>query len=135
MNAPYVWTNNNSGRPVLRFTFPVFKKVYLFSALLGLRGCAQAFSSSSDRGLLSSFGSWVSRCDGSSRGEASALGVRASVVVACGLSSCSSQAQLFVVHGLSCSTACGTSGGTNIPCVAGRILNHWTTRETLLHFS
>ena len=74
--------------------------IYLFLAALGLRCCAWAFSSCSKRGLLfvavhgllivvaSHCGAW-------------ALGTRASVVVAHGLSTCGSRA---VEHGLS---SCG----------------------------
>ena len=44
---------------------------------------------------------------------------------------------LVVVCGLHCSMARGilvspTRDGIYIPCIAGRILNHWTTREVLL---
>ena len=58
-----------------------------FLATLGLRCCAQAFSSCSERGLLfvvvhRLFITVASRCG------AWALGVRASVVVGRGLSSC-----------------------------------------------
>ena len=38
---------------------------------------------------------------------ARALGARASVVAAHGLSSCGTQASVVVAHGLSCSVACG----------------------------
>ena len=64
------------------------KLINLFLAALGLHCCVQAFSSYSERGLL---------CCGvqASRGSFSccgawALGVRASVVAACGLNSCGS---------------------------------------------
>ena len=66
------------------------KFIYLFLAALGLRCCAQAFSSCGEQGLLSLW------CAGSRGGfsccGARALGARASVVVARGLSSCGSRA-------------------------------------------
>ena len=52
-----------------------------------------------------------------------------SVVVARGLQSAGS---VVVVHGLSCSTACGifqTRNQTRVPCIGRRILNHCATRE------
>ena len=42
---------------------------------------------------------------------------------------------VVVAHGRSCSGACGIlpDQGSNLgPCIAGWILNHWTTRETCL---
>ena len=74
------------------FFFLIF--IYLFIyllAALGLRCCAQAFSSCGERGLLHC-GAQASHCGGPSCCRAWALGAQASVVVA---------------HGLSCSTACG----------------------------
>ena len=56
---------------------------YLFMAALGLRCFAWAFSSC---------GAWASHCGGFSCCRAWALGARASVVVARGLSSCGLQA-------------------------------------------
>ena len=44
----------------------------------------------------------------------------------------SMQASVVVVHGLSCSMARGIfpdQGQTDIPCITGQILNHWTTME------
>ena len=71
----------------------IFYKIYLFYFwLLSLYFCAWAFSSCGKWGLLSSCDAWASHCDGPSCCEAWALGVRASVVVA---------------HGLSCSMVCG----------------------------
>ena len=66
--------------------------IYLFLAVLGLRCCTWAFSSCGGRGLLfvAVLGLLIvvaSLCWG-----ARALGVRASVVVALGLSSCGSRA-------------------------------------------
>ena len=87
--------------------------MYLSLAALGLRCCARAFSSCSEQGLLFVVVRGLlivvaSRC------RARPLGARASVVVACGLSSCGS---VVVVHGLSCSVACGifADQGSN-PC-------------------
>ena len=75
--------------------------IYLFLAVLGLRFCARAFSSCGERGLLfvAVRGLLIvvaSRCG------AWALGTRASLVVAHGLSSCGSRA---LEHRLS---SCGT---------------------------
>ena len=82
------------------------KFIYLFLALLGLClglcCCSWAFSRCSDPGLLSSCGVQVSHCGGFSCCKTRALGTLASVVAACGLSSCSSQA---LEHRLS---SCGT---------------------------
>ena len=68
-----------------------FFKIYLFLAALGLRCCTRAFSSCGERGLLfvvvrGLLIAVASRCG------ARALGARASVVVARGLSSCGSWA-------------------------------------------
>ena len=65
----------------------LYKFIYLFLAALGFCCCARAFSSCGERGLLSVavrglLIAVASRC------RAQALGVRASVVVAHGLSSC-----------------------------------------------
>ena len=79
--------------------FCVFLKliyvIYLFLAALGLCCCARAFSSCGER---------ASHCSGFSCCRARALGTRASGVVARGLWSAGSE---VVVHGLSCSVACG----------------------------
>ena len=66
--------------------------MYLFLAALGLLCCAWAFSSCGKWGLLFCCGAQASHCRGFSCCGARALGTRASVVVA---------------HGLSCSVACG----------------------------
>ena len=63
---------------------------YLFLAVLG-RGCCTGFSGCSE-GLPSSCGAWASHCGDFSCYRAQAPGAWASVVVAHGLSSCSSQA-------------------------------------------
>ena len=65
--------------------------IYLFLAVLGLCHCVQAFSSCGKRELLfiAVHGLLIAI---TSLCRARALGARASVVVACGLSSCGSQA-------------------------------------------
>ena len=67
--------------------------IYLFLAALGLRCCARAFSSCSERGLLFIAVRGLLIAVASLVGTARALGVRASVVVAHGLSSCGTWAQ------------------------------------------
>ena len=69
--------------------------------MLDLCCCVQVFSSCGERGLPL-VAAWASHCSGFSCCRARALGMRASVVVARGLSSCGSQA---VEHRLS---SCGT---------------------------
>ena len=79
-----------------------------------------AFSSCGKWELLSSCGARASHRRGFSCCGAWALGVRASVVVA---------------NGLSCTWYVGSSqtrDRTRVPCIGGRILNHWTTREVPL---
>ena len=66
--------------------------IYLFLSALGLRCCAQAFSSCGERGLLFVVVCGLLIVVASLCCRAQALGVWASVVVACGLSSCGSQA-------------------------------------------
>ena len=61
--------------------------IYLFLAVLGLRCCAQAFSGCGERGLLSSCSVQASHYCGVSCCRVQALGTRASVVAALGLSS------------------------------------------------
>ena len=63
-----------------------------------------AFSSCSERGLLSSCSAQISHCSGFSRCRAWAPGTQASVVAAHGFSRAGS---LVVAHGPSCPTACG----------------------------
>ena len=68
--------------------------IYLFLAVLGLCCCMRAFSSCGEWGLLSvAVHRLLSHCGGFSCCGAWALGMRASVVVAHGLSSCGTQAQ------------------------------------------
>ena len=64
----------------------------LFLAALGLHCCTRAFSSRGERGTTLPCGAQASHCDGFSCCRAQALGTRASVVVAHGLSSCGSWA-------------------------------------------
>ena len=61
-------------------------------AALGLHCCAQAFYSCGKQGATLRCSAWVSHCGGFSCCRAQALGAWVSVVVACGLSSCDSQA-------------------------------------------
>ena len=75
----------------LFFFFFINLFIYLLSAL-GLRCCAQAFPSCGERGLLFVVVHWLLIAVASLCCGAQALGARASVVVAQGLSSCSSQA-------------------------------------------
>ena len=60
--------------------------------MLGLHCCAQAFSSCSEWGATLRCGAQASHCSGFSCCGAWALDAWASVVVACRLSSCGSQA-------------------------------------------
>ena len=57
-------------------------------------------------------------------------GARASVSVACGLSSCSWQdtGSVIMAHGLS-----SPRDRTGVLCIARQILNHWTTSGNPLH--
>ena len=65
--------------------------IYLFLAGLGLCCCTQPFSSCGEQGLLCC-SARASHCSGFSCCRAQALGMRASVVAARGLSSCGSRA-------------------------------------------
>ena len=74
------------------FHFFYFLKTYLFLAVLGLRCCAQAFSSCGEWGLLSTVGHrlWGTRAQqlwlsGSGAHGLSSCGSQASAVVALGL--------------------------------------------------
>ena len=111
-------------------TVGFFQFVCLFLAVLGLRGCALAFSSR---------GEPTPRCGGFLCCRAQALG-RASVVAARGFSSrgsavvaprLQSTRAVTVVCGLSC-PACGIfsdQGSNHVPCTGRWTLNRWTTRE------
>ena len=70
----------------LSFFFKFIYLIYLFLTELGLHCCTWAFSSCGER---------ASHCGGFSCCGARALGMRASVVVARGLGSCGSRAQLL----------------------------------------
>ena len=80
------------------FHFFYFLKTYLFLAVLGLRCCAQAFSSCGEWGLLSTVGHRL-------------WGTRAQQLWFTGFSSCGSRAlehgSAVVVSRLSCSVTCG----------------------------
>ena len=69
--------------------------IYLFLAALGLCWCTWAFSSCSEWGATPHCGAWASHCSGFSCCGARALGMRASVVVAHRLSSCSARVPLL----------------------------------------
>ena len=75
--------------------------IYFLFGYAGLHCCSGFFSSCSKEGLISSCGVWASHSGGFSCCRAWTLG----------LSSCSSQAlehrSVVVVHGFSCSVACG----------------------------
>ena len=73
------------------FLLLFFNKFILFLAVLSLRCWAQAFSGCGEQGLLCC-GARASHCGGFSCCREQALGAQASVVVACGLSSCGSWA-------------------------------------------
>ena len=67
--------------------------IYLFLAALGLHCCGRAgFFLVVQAGATLRCGAWASHCGGFSCCRARALGVRASAVVARGLSSCGSRA-------------------------------------------
>ena len=75
--TPHMWS--------IDFLKIIYLFIYLFLAVLGLRCCARASSSCGERGLLFPCGVQASHCGGFSCCGARALGVQASVVVACGL--------------------------------------------------
>ena len=68
-----------------------FNFLFTHLTLLGLH-CTQTFSSCGEQGLLSSCSTWASHCSDFSCWGTQAMDVRASVVVAHGLSSGSCQA-------------------------------------------
>ena len=89
----------------LKYKFVYLFFIYLFLAALGLHCCTWAFSSCSEwGGVTLCCGAQASHCGGFSCCGAWALGMRTSVVVACGVSSCSSQAletgSVVVLHRL-----------------------------------
>ena len=74
----------------------------------------------------------ASHCGGFSCCRAQALGTRASVVVACVLSSCGSRAQQLWCTGFVAPRHVGfsrTRARTCVPCIGRRILNHCATGE------
>ena len=84
---------------------------------------AQAFSSRSEKGLLSSCDVLPSHCGGVSCWGAWVLGRMDSVVV---------------VQGLCCLSVCRifpTSHQASVPCIGTWLLNHWTIREVSFLFS
>ena len=88
-------------------------------AVLGPHCCGQAFSNWEERGLLSGCRAPASHCSGFSWWRAQALGARASIAGA---------------NGLSRHAACGIlpDQGSSL-CLLHRrwILNHWTTGEAV----
>ena len=69
------------------YMYFLYKFIYLFLAVLGLCCCTRAFSSCGERGATLRCSARASHCGGLSHCRARALGVRASAVVARGLSS------------------------------------------------
>ena len=116
--------------------FKIF--IYLFLSALGLHCCAWAFSSCSEGGY---FSLWCTgfHCGGFSCCGSWALGVQASVVVACGLqqlwlTGSRVQAQQLWHLGLVALWHVGSSwtrARTHVPCTGRRIINHCATREAL----
>ena len=111
---------NVRGQTMHSFFF--FFLIILLLAVLGLRCCTGAFSSCSKRGLLFVVVRVLLIAVASLCCGAQALGTRASVLVARGLSSCSSRAlerrlSSCGTHRLNCSVACGIfpDQGSN-PC-------------------
>ena len=115
-----------------------FKKMTYLLVALDLRCCTLACSSCGEWGLLSSCSAWAFHYGGFFRCRAQALSPLASLVGACGLSSCGPLA-------LECNLSnCGaqalvtlwhmgssqTMDRTHIPGIGRRILIHCTTRET-----
>ena len=123
------------------FLFFILRELYYF--YLFIFGCVGSsllragFLQLRRAGATLRCGVWASHCGGFSCCRAQSLGVRASVVVACGLSSCGSRA-------LECRlSSCGAQAqllrrmwdlpGPGLkpmsPALAGGILHHCTTRE------
>ena len=101
--------------------------------MLGLRCCMQAFFSC---------GAQASHYGGLPWCRAQAPGAQASVVVACGLSSCGSWAPKRMLsssggtQGLAALQHVGSSrtrARTRIPCIGWRIPTHCATREVPIH--
>ena len=70
----------------------LFIYLFIFWVVLGLHCLTQAFCICRERGLQSSYGVQAFHCDGFSCCRAQPLWVWASVIAACGLSSCGTQA-------------------------------------------
>ena len=104
-------------------SFFFFLIMYFFLAALGLRCCTQAFASCGERGLL-----FIA-----ARGLPIAVAPHVKHgLLARGLQSLWHAGSVVVVHGFSCSTACGIfldQGSNPCPCIGRQILNHCTTRE------
>ena len=110
--------------------------MYLFLTALGLRCCARAFSSCSERGLLSvavcSFSLWwllLLQSTGSRHMGFSSCG---SWALERRLSSCSLRAQQLCRTGLVAPLHVGSSrtrDRTRVPCIGRWILNHCATTE------
>ena len=121
---------------MVRFMFFVFKSIYLFLAVLGLRCCTQAFSSCSKWGLLfvvvRGFSlRWLLllRSTGSRCAGFSSCGTQAQQLW---LAGSRAQAQQLWRTGLVAPRHVGSSqtrARTRVPCIGRRILNHCATRE------
>ena len=60
-------TNKSTSKELYLFWEGLYKEYntsLFFLAVLSLRCCVQAFSSCGERGLLSSYGAWISHCGG-----------------------------------------------------------------------
>ena len=104
----------------------------LFLAVLNICCCVRAFSSCGEWGLLFVVVPRLLITVASPVAEHKLQGGWASVAVAHGLSSCSSQT---LVHGLSWSMACGIFpnwGSNQCPLYCRQIRNHWTTKGVLI---
>ena len=108
----------------------------LLLAALCLRCCEQAFLQLQRTEATLRCGAWTSHCSGFSCCRVRALGVRASVVVAHGLSSYGSWAQQLWLAGLAAPRYVGSSwtrARTRVPCIGREIPNHCATREVPKH--
>ena len=102
--------------------FLFFLFIYLFLAALGLRCCAQAFSSCSEQAPL-----FAAVCG--------LLLLQSTGSRLAGFSSCSTRAQSLWRTGLVAPRHVGSSrtrARSHVPCIDRRILNHCATREALL---
>ena len=116
---------------VTRSTMFLFLKILKnqFLAVLGLCCCSRAFSNGSPRGLLSGFTlRWPLSVQSTRLRSAGPQSLQhlGSALTGCRAGS------LVVGPGLSCSQharSSQTRGRTSVPCIARKILNHWTTME------